>query len=108
VLKTIIFLLQVGFTSDFVPYCPFKLCFWQFKLLTPLFYLTVPKFVVFFRLLNRKFNEDSKNVLKTVIFLLQVDFTGDFVPNCVSGNSNFDTAFLPDCTKFCSVFQVTE
>jgi len=24
--------------------------------------------------------------------------------NCVSGSSNFDTAFLPDCTKFYSVF----
>jgi len=47
-------------------------------------------------------------VLKTVIFLFQVGFTGDFVPdcisNCVSGNSNFDTAFLPDCTTFCSTF----
>jgi len=29
--KTVIFSLQVGFTSDFVPDCPFKLCFWQFK-----------------------------------------------------------------------------
>jgi len=26
--------------------------------------------------------------------------------NCVSVNSNFDTAFLLDCTKFCRVFQV--
>jgi len=32
VLKTVIFLLQVGFIGDFVPDCPFKLCFWQFKL----------------------------------------------------------------------------
>jgi len=30
-------------------------------------------------LLDRKFNEDSKNVLKTVIFSLQAGFTGDFV-----------------------------
>jgi len=30
--KTIIFSLQVDFTDDFVPDCPFKLCFWQFKL----------------------------------------------------------------------------
>jgi len=40
-------------------------------------------------LLDRKFNEDSKNVLKTVIFLLQVGFTGNFVSvlsNCVSGS----------------------
>jgi len=28
-------------------------------------------------LLDRKFNGDSKNVLKTVIFSLQVGFTGD-------------------------------
>jgi len=32
VLKTIIFILQVCFTGDFVPDCPFKLSFWQFKL----------------------------------------------------------------------------
>jgi len=32
--------------------------------------------------LDGKFNGDSKNVLKTVIFLLQVGFTGDFVPDC--------------------------
>jgi len=37
---------------------------------------------VFFRLLDRKFNEDSKNVLKTVISSLQVCFTGDFVHYC--------------------------
>jgi len=30
--------------------------------------------------LDRKFNEDSKNVLKTVIFLLQVGYIVDFVP----------------------------
>jgi len=32
--------------------------------------------------LGKKFNEDSKNVLKTVIFSLEVSFTGDFVPDC--------------------------
>jgi len=32
--------------------------------------------------LDRKFNEDSKNVLKTVIFVLQVSLTSDFDPNC--------------------------
>jgi len=47
--------------------------------LIPLFLLTVPNFVVFFRLLDRKFDEDLKNVLKTVIFLLQIGFTGYFV-----------------------------
>jgi len=37
---------------------------------------------VFFRLSDRKFNGDSKNVLKTINFLLQVGFTGDFVLDC--------------------------
>jgi len=50
--------------------------------------------------LVRKFNEDSKNLLKTVIFSLQVDFTGDFVPDCPSKlcfwQLYFDTIFLPD------------
>jgi len=32
--------------------------------------------------LDRKFNEDSKNVLKTVIFVLQVGLTSDFDPDC--------------------------
>jgi len=32
--------------------------------------------------LDGKFNEDSKNVLRTVIFLLQVGFKGDFVSDC--------------------------
>jgi len=31
--------------------------------------------------LDRKFNEDSKNVLKNMIRLLKVAFTSDFVPN---------------------------
>jgi len=30
-LKIVIFLLQVGFTVDFVADCPFKLYFWQLK-----------------------------------------------------------------------------
>jgi len=62
---------------------------------------------VFFSLLDKKFNEDSKNVLKTFIFSLQVGFAGEFVPDSpfklCSCSTNFDTAFLPDCTKFCSV-----
>jgi len=36
----------------------------------------------FLRLLDRKFNEDFKNMLKTLIFSLQVCFRGDFVPDC--------------------------
>jgi len=62
--------------------CQFKLCFWQFEILTPLFSLTVPNFEMFFMLLNRKFNKDPKNVLKTVICSLQMGFTGDFVTDC--------------------------
>jgi len=46
------FLFQMGFSSDFVLDCPFKLCFGQFKPLTPLFYLTVPNFVVFFQVIG--------------------------------------------------------
>jgi len=38
---------------------------------------------VIFRLLDRKFNEYSKNVTKTVILLFQVSFTGNFVPDCL-------------------------
>jgi len=51
--------------------------------LTMLFSLTVPNFVVSFMSLDRKFNEDSKNVLKTIIFLFQVGFTSDFVFDCL-------------------------
>jgi len=40
------------------------------------------KFCSGFRLLDRKLNEDSKNVLKIVIFLLQVGLTDDFVSDC--------------------------
>jgi len=34
-------------------------------------------------LLDRKFNKDFKNVLTTVIFSLQVGFTGDFAADCL-------------------------
>jgi len=81
----------------------FQTVFQTVQTLTLLFFLTVPNFVVFFRLLNRKFNEDSKNVFKTVILSLQVGFTSIFVPDCpfklFFGISNCDTAFLSDCTK---------
>jgi len=41
----------------------------------------------------------SKWVLRVILSLT--------VPtNCVSGSLNFDTLFLLDCTKFCSVSQV--
>jgi len=38
-----------------------------------------------------------KWVLQAIWFLIVLS-------NCVSDSSNFDTAFLLDCTKFCSVF----
>jgi len=31
---------------------------------------------------DRKFNKDSKNVPKTVIFSLKISFSGDFVLDC--------------------------
>jgi len=34
--------------------------------------------------LDRKFNEDSKNVLRNMIRSLQVGFTSNFVPDCQS------------------------
>jgi len=37
---------------------------------------------VFFRLLDKKFYEDFKNVFETGIFLLQVGFTHDFLLDC--------------------------
>jgi len=60
----------------------FQTVFLIFQTLTPLFYRTVPNFVLFLRLLDRKFNEDSKNVLKIVIFILQIGFTSNFVFDC--------------------------
>jgi len=41
----------------------------------------------------------SKWVLQAILSLTALT-------NSVFVNSNFDTAFLLDCTKFCSVFQV--
>jgi len=36
--------------------------------------------------------------------MLQAILSLTVLSNCVSGSSNFDTAFLLDCIKFCSVF----
>jgi len=44
--------------------------FLEVQTLIPLLSLTATNFVVFFKLLDTKFNEDFKNVLKTVIFSL--------------------------------------
>jgi len=40
---------------------------------------------------------NSKWVLQAILSLTVLS-------NCVSDSSNFDPAFLPDCTKFCGVF----
>jgi len=37
-------------------------------------------------------------------WILQTRLSLTVLSNCVCGSSNFDTAFLPDCTKFLSVF----
>jgi len=79
-LKTVIFSLQVSFAIDFVSDCAFTLS--VNSNFDTAFSVTVPNFVVFFRLLDKKCNEDSRNVLKIVIFLLQVGFIDDFVPDC--------------------------
>jgi len=59
-------------------------------------------------LLYRKFNKYFKIVLKTFKlksfshskWVLEAILVLIVLSNCVSGNSNVDTAFLPDCTKF--------
>jgi len=61
--------------------------------------------------LGKKFNDDSKNVLKTSIFSLQVGFTGLFLSltvlsNCVYGSSNFDTAFPLTVQNFVVFFKL--
>jgi len=38
-------------------------------------------------------------------WVLQVILSWTVLSNGVSVSSNFDTDFLPGCTKFCSVFQ---
>jgi len=67
VLKTVIFSLLVDLQA-ILSLIVFQTLFLAIQTLTPLFFLTVPNFVVIFRLSDRKFNEDSKNMLKTVIF----------------------------------------
>jgi len=61
-------------------------------------------------LLDRKFNENSKNVLKTVIFLLQVGFTGYFVSvfsNCASDSlKTFTALFFLTVSNFVVFFHV--
>jgi len=85
VLKTVIFSLQMGFTADFVPDCAFYLffCVSDRSNFDTAFLPDCTKLCkYFFRLFDRKFKKDSKNVIKTVIFSLQMGFTADFVPDC--------------------------
>jgi len=42
--------------------------------------LVVKLFIYFFSFLKRKFNKDSKNALKTAIFLLQIILTNHVMP----------------------------
>jgi len=51
------------------------------QILTAFFSLTVPDFVGFFMSLDRKFNDDSKNVIKNMIRSLKVGFVGKFLPD---------------------------
>jgi len=81
-LKTVIFSLQVGFRGHFIRDYPFNLGFWQIKLWHCFSRCLYQIFWIFFRLLDRKFDEDSKNVLTTVIFSLQVGFTVHFILEC--------------------------
>jgi len=72
----------VGFTSHFLAHWSLNRHFFTVQILTALFSLTVLKFLCFFRLLDRKFNEESKNVLKNVIRSLQVGFRSHFLADC--------------------------
>jgi len=47
-----------------------------------------------------------KQLFSYTKWVLQVILSMIDLSNCVSVSSNFDNAFLPDCTKFCSVSQV--
>jgi len=76
--------------------------------LTPLFSLTVPNFVVFFRLLDRNLMNIPKMCLKQPFshskWVLQSILSLTVILNYVSGSSNFDTDFLLCYTTFYSVF----
>jgi len=81
VIKNVIRSLQTSFKND-LEKTLFKTVFLSDDSLTLLFSLTVPNFVMFLELLDRKFNEDSKNVLKNVIQRLQMGFTDNFFADC--------------------------
>jgi len=91
VLTTVIFLLQVGFTGDFVPDCSLKCVFGSSNFHWMDEWTLFTGFCSVFMSLDRKFNGNSKNVLKTVIFSLQVGFTGDFVLDCGTVFLFYDT-----------------
>jgi len=58
--------------------------------------------------LDKKFNEESKIVFEKVIWWAQVGFENHFVTDCFFNrhlcSSNFEGAFLPDCTDFVPCF----
>jgi len=108
VFKTVIFSLQVGFTGNVVFDCPLKLCFWHFKLGHISSLPDYTKFCIFLGCLIGNLMRIPKMWLKLSFshskWDLQVILCLIVLSNCISGSSNFDTTFLPDCTKFCSVF----
>jgi len=108
VLKTVIFSLQMGFTLDLVPET-FQTVFLAGQILTPLFSRIVPNLVVFFSVywienLMRIPKMFSKLLFIYSKWVLQAILSLTVLSNCVSGSSNFDTTFLPDCIKSCSIF----
>jgi len=106
--KSVIFLLQVGFTRDFVPDCLYKLCFWQFKFDTTFLPDCTKFFCVFLCYSIGNLMRIPKMCLKLSFFdskwVLQAILSLTVLCNCVLGSSNFDSTFLSDCTKFVCVF----
>jgi len=107
-MRILIFSLQVGLTYDVVPYCPSDLYFWQFKIMTPLFSLTVPNFYVFSGYWIGNLMKIPKSCLKQSFshskWVLQAILSLDVLSNCLFDSLYFDPAFFSDTTKLCSVF----
>jgi len=66
----------------FCPWLFFQTVFFAISALIVFFSLTEIDIVVFFMSLDRKFNEDSKNVLRNMIRSLKMRFTCYFVIDC--------------------------
>jgi len=110
VLKTVIFSPQVGLTGNFVLDCSFKLSFWQLKLLHHFSFWLYWIFWCFLCHLIGNLMGMPKMCLKLSLShsksVLQAILSLTVLSNCLSDSSNFNTAFLPDCTQFFSVFYV--